>query len=228
MLRKVTWLAVFASVLLVAPLSAQDKRVEISFLAGWTFSDGVDSGGEVWVNPNLDAYDRLDPKDSFKWGLTGGFLVTENAEVGFQYGQQASTLVAGGVGATPNRDLGDLKVSTYHGYFAYNFFEEDAPVRPFVLFGMGATNFGSVAFQGVGGVNFETNSFTQFSTTWAAGAKFFFHPNVGARAQVQWTPTYIKSDYAGYWCDPWWGCYAVGDAQYASQWDLSGGVIFRF
>ena len=89
MLRKVTWLVVFASVLLVAPLSAQDKRVEISFLAGWTFSDGVDSGGTAVVTPS-GTFDRVDPKDSFKWGLTGGFLVNENAEVGFQYGSQST------------------------------------------------------------------------------------------------------------------------------------------
>jgi hypothetical protein len=227
MVRKFTWLAAFVSVLLVTPLSAQDKRVEISFLAGWTFSDGVDFGGDV-VSTQGGFYNRLDPKDSFKWGLTGGFLVTENAEVGFQYGQQMSKLTAGGINATPNRDLGDLKVNTYHGYFAYNFFEEGAPVRPYALFGMGATNFGSVDFVGIGGAQLRTQSFTQFSTTWGAGAKFFFHPNVGARAGVQWTPAYIKSDYGGYWCDPWWGCYAVGNAQYSSQWDLNGGVVFRF
>jgi hypothetical protein len=60
------------------------------------------------------------------------------------------------------------------------------------------------------------------------GAKFFFHPNMGARVGIQWIPTYIKSDAAGYWCDPWWGCYVVGDAQYSSQFDINGGFVFRF
>ena len=30
------------------------------------------------------------------------------------------------------------------------------------------------------------------------------------------------------WCDPYWGCYTVGDAQYSNQWELSGGVTLRF
>ena len=47
---------------------------------------------------------------------------------------------------------------------------------------------------------------------------------VGVRA----TPAYIKSDAAGYWCDPYWGCYLVGNAQYANQIELNGGITFRF
>jgi len=45
---------------------------------------------------------------------------------------------------------------------------------------------------------------------------------------VRWTPTYIKSDAAGWWCDPYWGCYLVGNAQYSNQFDINGGVTFRF
>lgn len=53
-------------------------------------------------------------------------------------------------------------------------------------------------------------------------------PRVGARVGVLWTPTYIKSDAAGWWCDPFWGCYLVGNAQYSHQFDISGGITFRF
>ena len=41
-------------------------------------------------------------------------------------------------------------------------------------------------------------------------------------------PTYIKSDAEGYWCDPYWGCYVVGDAQYANQFEFSAGISLRF
>jgi hypothetical protein len=44
----------------------------------------------------------------------------------------------------------------------------------------------------------------------------------------RWTPTYIKSDAEGWWCDPYWGCYVVGDAQYSNQFELSGGIVLRF
>jgi len=225
LLRKVTPLVAFALVALTAPLSAQGK-VEASLLLGWTFSDGVDRGNELPI-PSGDGelFDRIDPKDSFKWGLMFGVNATDNVEVGFQYGSQKTTLEAGG---TTTREIGDIGVSTYHGYFGYNFFEPEATVRPFVLFGLGATSFGSVDFTTLNGTPLTIDGTTQFSTTLAVGVKMFPSPGFGVRAGLQWVPTYIKSDADGYWCDPWFGCYVVGDAQYSNQWDLSAGVIVRF
>ena len=53
--------------------------------------------------------------------------------------------------------------------------------------------------------------------------------NFGIRLEARWTPTYIKSDAAGYWCDPYWGCYGVlEDPQYADQFQFGGGVTLRF
>jgi hypothetical protein len=45
---------------------------------------------------------------------------------------------------------------------------------------------------------------------------------------MQWTPTYIKSDAEGWWCDPWFGCYVVGSSQYSNQIEFTGGIAFRF
>jgi hypothetical protein len=39
--------------------------------------------------------------------------------------------------------------------------------------------------------------------------------------------TSIKSNAAGWWCDPYWGCYVIEDVQYSSQFQLSSGVTFR-
>ena len=52
--------------------------------------------------------------------------------------------------------------------------------------------------------------------------------NVGIRLEGRWTPTYIKSDPEGYWCDPYWGCYTVAEAEFSNQFELSGGIIIRF
>ena len=46
--------------------------------------------------------------------------------------------------------------------------------------------------------------------------------------EARWTPTYIKSDAEGWWCDPYWGCYVVGNPQYSYQLELSGGITLRF
>lgn len=204
------------------PALAQSPRVEASVFGGWTFSDGVSGDAVVAGDGNL--YDRADPEDSASFGVSAGVFVTENIEVGFIYGLQPSTLVLGG---TADRDLGDINVTTYHGYFAYNFGEADSRVRPFVFGGVGATNFGSVDVT-VAGQDRSIGGDTQFSTTWGGGVKFFPSQHVGVRVAGRFTPTYIKTDSAGWWCDPYWGCWLVGDAQYSNQFEISGGVTFRF
>jgi len=219
MMKKVLVLAALAACFSARPALAQ--RGEVSATVGWTFSDGVDSSGTV-LGPDGNLYNRLDPKDSFRWGLDVGFYTTENVEVGFMWNMQMSKLIA--KGPTVEKEVNDWTINQYHGYFAYNMGDSDARLRPYFLFGLGATNYGSVTFAS----GFESGTETQFSTTWGAGVKFFAGPKVGARFGVQWTPTYIKSDPGGWWCDPYWGCYLVGDAQYSNAWDLGGGVIFKF
>jgi len=209
-------------ILATAP-SAYAQKVEASVLLGWTFSDGVTGDGVLAGDGNI--YDAVDVKDSFSWGLGVGFNATENVEVGFLFGQQLSKLAVEG---TATHELGDLTVSTYHPYFAYNFGETDAKVRPYVLFGLGATHYSSVDFTTPGGLTGTTSSETQFSTTIGGGVKAFPSPKVGVRVGVQWTPTYIKSDAAGWWCDPYWGCYLASSAQYSNQFQFNGGVTFRF
>ena len=207
----------------MTPAMAQAVRVEASVLFGWTFSDGV--SGQAIRGGDGQIYDRLDPKDSASWGFDVGGYVTEQMQVGFLFGQQMSTLQAGG---TATRDIGDLKVNTYHGYVAYNLGDTSHQVRPYLLIGLGATNYGSVDYTRVGGQSDTIAGETQLSTTWGAGVKMFPSLNVGVRFGAQWPPTYIKSDAVGTWCDPYWGCYVVGDAQYSNQWNLGGGISFRF
>jgi len=194
---------------------AQDPRVELSGTAGWTFSDGVNVGSID------DSPITIGPKDAFSWGARIGFMVTPNVEIGGLFNLQSTDLeVEGfGLGATVSQ-----KVYNYHGYFAYNFGESDASVRPYVLGGLGATQYGGLD-TAVG----TTSGETQFSTTWAAGLKIFpGSGNFGIRLEGRWTPTYIKSDPEGYWCDPYWGCYTVADSEYSNQFELSGGITLRF
>ena len=202
------------------------SRFEATVFWGWAFSDGV--SGQTYINPIGDAYDRIDPKDSSVFGLGFGINLTENTEAGFLYSHQFSKMVAGGVLSTPDRELGDMKVENYHGYLAYNFGEADAKFRPYLYGGLGATNFGSVNFVTPLGVSGSFGGNAQFSTTWGTGVKYYPGERIGLRFGVSWTPTYIKSDASGWWCDPWWGCYVVGDAQYSNQIQLNGGVTFRF
>jgi opacity protein-like surface antigen len=210
-----------------APAFAQTPKAEVSAIVGWTFSDGV-SGNAVTAGDG-NVYNRLDPKHSGSWGFNVGFHATEAAEVGFMYAHQFSKLEAGG---TNTRELGNMGINSYHGYFAYNFAPSDGHLVPFIYGGLGATNFSSVDTTTGPVVSPQSTHTipgkTQFSTTWGGGVKFFPNPKVGVRLVGSWTPTYIKSDAAGWWCDPYWGCYLVGNAQYANQFTLGGGVTLRF
>jgi len=222
LLKRIVVVTGFMIAAIVTPISAQQPKVEVSGLVGWTFSDGV-SGDTIRAGDG-NLYDRVDPKDSVSLGFGVGVNVTDNAEVGFLYGYQPTKLQLGG---TADREVGDFKISTYHGYFAYNAGAPDAKVRPFVYGGFGATNFGSIDVT-VAGVNRSIGGETQFSTTWGGGVKVFPSKHVGFRGALKFTPTYIKTDEGGWWCDPYWGCYIVGNAQYSNQFEFSGGVTLRF
>jgi opacity protein-like surface antigen len=147
-----------------------------------------------------------------------------SVEVGFLFDEQSTRLEAGG---TTTLDIADLKVHTYHGYLAYNFGDEDATARPYILGGLGATQYGAISAS-VGGVQRDIGGSSKFSTTWGLGVKAFPNPKFGIRPEGRWTPTCIKSDSAGWWCNPCWGCYVVSNAQYSNQFELSGGVTLRF
>ena len=127
-------------VLTAAKAAAQDPRVEISATAGWTFSNGVEADSSLTV-PGVGTFTSIDPKDAFSWGLRLGFFAGENSEIGFLFNQQPTELELGG---TTTVKLGDMKINNYHGYYAYNFGDGDAAVRPYLLFGLGATQYGKV------------------------------------------------------------------------------------
>jgi opacity protein-like surface antigen len=227
--RVVQCVVACAIALAAAPASAQDPKVEVSTTLGWTISDGV-TGDSVTV-PGAGTFNSVDPKDALSWGLRVGFFVSPQAEVGFLFNQQYSALEVGGqtevVGGPTKVELGDAAVRNYHGYFAYNFGEPNEKVRPYVLVGVGATQYGSVDAQ-LGNVQREIGGNSRFSTTFGGGIKFQTSDHIGLRLEGRWTPTFIKSEAVGWWCDPFWGCYVIGDAQYSNQFDMAGGVTFRF
>jgi opacity protein-like surface antigen len=212
-----------AAATLVGPSAwAQDPRVEIGGTAGWTFSDGV--SGDARIIPTVGTFDRVDPKDAFSWGVRLGYMANPNVEIGALFSQQSTTLELSGSSTV---ELGDLNLRNYHGYVAYNFGDPDAVARPYVLGGLGATEFGSISAS-AGDQHKEIDGSTKFSSTWGAGLKINASPRFGLRLEGRWTPTYIKSDAVGWWCDPYWGCYVTESAQFSNQFELGGGVTIRF
>jgi len=222
MVRKVL-VSVLVLLVMASAAWAQTPKVEFTGIIGWTLSDGVSGDPVTALDGNV--YDRVDPKDSMHFGFSLGFFLSPSAEIGFLWRRQATEIELAG---TNVRTLGDANIDGYHGYGAYYFGDPEARARPYIMGGLGATNYGSVSYTRTDGTSATTASNTQFSTTWGAGLKVNASPNVGMKFGIQWTPTYIKSDAAGYWCDPWWGCYVISDSQYSNQFEFVGGLAFRF
>jgi hypothetical protein len=221
-------LASAALLFAAAPAMAQASKVEVSANVGWVISDGVTGTAVKALDGNT--YNELDAKDSIGYHFTVGLHASPHLLVGFLYGRQESKLQAKG---SATKEIGDMNIDNYHVFFEYDLGGQSAVVKPFLYGGLGSTKYGDVNFtqQNVVNPNFTEHTIpgqTRFSTTWGAGVKIYPTKVVGFRAEMRWVPTYIKSDAAGWWCDPFWGCYVVGSAQYSNQLDFSGGVTLRF
>jgi outer membrane protein W len=199
-----------------------EQRIELSALAGYTASDGVTGSPVLAGDGNI--YDSIDPRSSFSFSLAGGYYVTPSVLVEGMWSRQYSSLDLNG---TNNRGLGSFNIDNVHALVAYHFLEANAPIRPYLGGGLGWTNYGTLDIT-AGGVSRSINGQARFSTKWEAGVKARASHNLAVRAGVTFTPTYVKSDASGWWCDPFWGCYVTGNAQYSNQWDFHGGLSFRF
>ena len=221
MFRKVVWQVALIVVFAAAPAFAQ-PRVEISGIIGWTFSDGVEGQPRLAQDGNI--YDAVDVVDSFNWGFGIGVLATENAEVGFMYGRQESRLDVVG---TNTFEVGDMTVSTYHGYFAYNFGPADSPVRPVRARRPGRDELWQRPLhdsRSVGGDGRRDAVLDDLGR----GREIRPSRGIGVRAGLQWTPTYIKSDAVGCVVRPVLGVMSRRRRPISNQFSFNGGVIFRF
>jgi len=220
MSHRLSGAAGLAALLFVSAPAWAQYTVELSGNVGYTFSEGVSFPGVSLPNGNI--YNSVEPKDAMSWGFSAGVMSYQHYELAFNWDRQQSQLVAGG--PRGQLEISDMNVDNYHGIFAYYYGRPDMVVRPFVFGGAGATHYGEIT---AGNTKFSGE--TQFSTTWGLGLKIYpIDRPVGFRLAARWTPTYIRSNANGYWCDPYWGCYTVGDAEYSHAFELTGGVTVRF
>lgn len=214
-------LGLLAVLLWCPPSSAQ--VFEASAGGGFTTSDGVDSDDLLLLGTAFNEV-TVDSGGSFNFTI-GGF-VTEQFEIEFLWSRQSSEFGVRGLGG--ELAVSELSLMNYHGNFVYNWGYRNTRTRPFAFAGFGATSdsFGDLLLPSEPGSGIDGD--TRFSTTWGGGVKLYFHNNVGAKLMGRWTPTYIRTDPEGVWCDPFYGCWTVGDPQYVNQLEFSAGITTRF
>ena len=205
----------------VSPAVAQD-RAEISGFFGYSFSEGIDVTRGTLVNEFID---HVNVGSSISYGGAVNFWVDDMTQVGFLFGLQDSSL---GVKGSLEREVTGLNVYNYHATATVHAGSSSSDVRPFFMFGLGATQYSPSDVMG-----FSFDSEWRFSGTLGVGVKAYVNEKVGLSFTGRWTPTYIKSDAAGVYCSPYWtpyyggGCTVIADPDYSNQFELSGGIILR-
>lgn len=224
--QRYVWLTALFVVGLILPTSAlaqdDEYKIEITPYIGYTFSEGVPV---IPVDTGAGTVDRVNPVSGMSYGFQFDVLASDSFALGFNYSEQSSELEGKFAGTGGKQVFTDMKVRNYHAILTYNAGDADEKVRPFFFGGLGATGYSPDDIQG----NSVSGS-TRFSTTWGGGLKYYATDNIGVRLTSRWTPTYMNTSAEGLWCSPWypWGCWVVGNANFSNQFEMSGGIIFRF
>jgi opacity protein-like surface antigen len=193
--------------------SALAQRIEIGGFVGGQLNGGLDLSTSL--------FRRIDVHNSMNYGVTAGYLFGEHFGLEFQWNHTAADTFAQPVAGGSDIKAFTLDQNQYMGNFLFHFTGEESALRPFAFFGLGASSL-SPNRTGVSGA-------TRFAFSLGAGAKYNLSKHFGLRGQLKYSPTYLTTTDGGYWCDPFWGgCWVVGNNHYLNEFDITGGVTFRF
>jgi len=210
MLKSILRLA-FTTLALLASAAAQN--FELTPHVGGQVNGGLDL--------STSAFNRFEVANGLSYGISLGYLLGEHYGVEFAWNKNNADVRAQPIGGFSSIRLFSMSQNQYLGNFLLHFTPRDERVRPYLLFGLGA-NALDPQVHGVSGS-------TRFVYALGGGAKYNVSRHFGLRGQFKWSPTYITSTSAGYWCDPFWGgCWNVGNAHYLHEFDITGGITLRF
>ena len=193
--------------------SAVAQNVEITGLVGGQINGGLDLSTTL--------FHRIEVGNGVNYGLTAGYLLGDHYGIEFQWNKNNAGTTAQPLNGGNSIKVFNMTQNQYMGNFVFHFVDREPNIRPFAFFGLGASDL-SPDRKGVRGT-------TKFAFSLGAGAKMKMSKHLGLRGQLKWSPTYITTTQGGYWCDPFWGgCWAVGNDHYLHEFDIGGGITFRF
>lgn len=105
-----------------------------------------------------------------------------------------------------------MNLGQLHGSFVYQFGAGEAPLKPFLFAGLGATFLSAQHLQ------------SETKLAWAVGAGLKWLPGrlLGARLHARYNPTRLDEASSDF-CDPFGFC-----QQALQQFELMGGLVLRF
>jgi opacity protein-like surface antigen len=209
----VTKVVLSALIVFLFSTSAFSQNFEVTGYAGGQLNGGLDLSTSL--------FRRIEVENSTNYGVSAGYLLGEHYGVEFQWNHSKADTLAQPAGGGSDIKVFALNQDQYMGNFLFHLTEREAKLRPFAFFGLGASHL-SPDRSGV-------DSTTRFAFSLGGGAKYNISKHFGVRGQIKWSPTYITTTDGGYWCDPFWGgCWVVGNDHYLHEFDITGGITFRF
>jgi len=198
--------------------SYEGGRFEVTPFVGTRFGGKIDLTSQN--DPNVD---YLKIKSSIDYGVIGDVSFWGNFQGEFMWNRQPTNLTSHDPITNTLTKVSDMNFDMYQFSLVYNFLSPERRLRPFVVAGLGFSHYGVSPVNGQSVLDFSN----RFAYNLGGGAKFFFTPHVGLRAEVRWSPSHTTTGTATY-CDPFFGCYPATVANKAEQGQANAGIIFRF
>ena len=128
-LRSVLFAGTMLLTIAAADTAAQ-QRIEVQPFFGGRFGGGFDVDAPV---PGGFRVAEVDFESGPVYGFTAGVFVTQMVQLEFLLSRQQTGIEVDGV------KISDASHTQYHGNVLFHFGDDDSKVRPYVLFGLGAS-----------------------------------------------------------------------------------------
>ncbi|RLB61752.1 MAG: hypothetical protein DRH08_13460 [Deltaproteobacteria bacterium] len=167
---------------------------------------GYQFGGDIETSYQ-GIYNDISVNSGENFGMAASFDLNPETQIELLYSTQDTSADARRFDGSFGLTIDYWQIS---GIYNFNPFDD---VRPYVVFGLGATSLRPDGF----------SNETKFSGNFGGGVKVFLNDNIGLRLDGRLYATYISSTTA--YCDPYW-CYGYNNSLY--QFNVSAGLIVRF
>jgi opacity protein-like surface antigen len=192
---------------------SQPRDIDITGFAGGRFFGSVDL-------PTDPVYDYLKIDNNYDYGLMGDVGLFGPFQAEFMWSRQPTSLEAHIYGTGDFASDGNVTLDDFQWSLLYQMGDSSAKFHPYFGGGIGFTHWENAA-----NVGLPFNNTVGFNL--GGGVKYYFVKHFGMRIDFRWLPTRTTSQLAQY-CDPFYGCYAANQNNYAEQLQLNGGLVFRF
>jgi opacity protein-like surface antigen len=216
-----------AAILVLAALLAGAPNASAQYHFGYSQPRDVDitgfGGGRFFGKialPTDPTFDYLKIDNNYDYGLMADIGLVGPLQAEFMWSRQPTSFEAHDFSNGSFSPAGDSTLDDYQFSLLYQMGDSSAKLRPYFGGGVGFTHWGSAAKIGLPFTN--TVGFNL-----GGGVKYYFVKHFGMRLDFRWMPTRTTSQLAQY-CDPFYGCYAANQNNYAEQIQLNGGLVFRF